>query len=89
MLLLTIAGFVVTFLALRRDNRKSNEETVEKIIEKTISDVKERKDIEKRVALLEQKIQFQDDGLRKELKELKDMISKWVTKFDKHIETHK
>lgn len=88
MLILTIIGFIVTILALRRDNRKSNQETIEKIIEKTISDVKERKDIEKRVALLEQKIQLQDEGLKNELQELKEMISRWETKFYTHIQSH-
>lgn len=88
MLLISILGFAVTIYVLRKDNRKSNVETVEKIIVKTISDVEEKNDIEKRVALLEQKIQFQDYGLRNELKELKETINKWASKIDKHIETH-
>lgn len=88
MVIITLGGFIITIIALRKDNRKSNAETIEKIIEKTISDVEERKDFERRLALLEQKVQFQDDGTRKELKELKDIITKWASKFDKHIETH-
>lgn len=88
LLIIAILGFIVTIIVLKKDNRKSNEETIENIINKTITDVKERMIIEKRVELLEQKVQFLDGETKKELGELKEMIRSWDKKLDKHLDPH-
>lgn len=53
-ILILIAGLIISYIAMRRDNRKSNEESFEKVLadklshEKQITDLKEcfKKDIE-------------------------------------------
>ncbi len=50
-MVLTFGGFVVTIISLKKDNRKSNEETIEKTIKAAISEVTERAKIEKRISL--------------------------------------
>lgn len=83
-MVLTFGGFVVTIISLKKDNRKSNEETIEKTIKAAISEVTERAKIEKRISLLEQKVNMTDDATKKELDEIKNMLKDIIMKFEKH-----
>jgi len=91
-----LSGFLVLYFMLRKDNRKSNEESFEKILENTITDLKEKADIERRVSLLEQRVNTIDStidktlcdmksDLQRELDEIKKDLNKLFDRINNHI----
>mgnify|MGYP000866526944 CR=1 FL=1 len=96
-ILVQLVGLALIYLGLRRDNRKSNEESFEKVVteklshEKQITDLKDcfNKDLNElktRLSLLEQESKLKDAQSIKEMSELKRLIETLQKKIDKLIE---
>ena len=58
---LLIVGLITFYIMLKRDNRKANEE----VFSKKLADIEKFNDLEKRVKLLEQRVDIYDDLIRK------------------------
>ncbi len=78
---LLIVGLVTFYFMLKRDNRKANEE----VISRKLADIEKFNDLEKRVKLLEQRVDLYDDSIRKELEEIKRILSDLHEKFHNHL----
>ncbi len=81
---LLIVGLVTFYFMLKRDNRKANEE----VFSKKLADVEKFNDLEKRVKLLEQRVDLYDDSIRKELEEIKRILNDLHEKFHNHLTTN-
>ncbi len=79
LLLATVIGL---YFMLRRDNRRSNQE----IVIAALQDFKEKSAMEKRLSLLEQKVDLNDSAINCEIKELKVMITELFNRINKHLE---
>lgn len=96
----TVLGFIVTIISLKKDNRKSNEETITKTIENKVHEVQELMNLRNRVDMLEQRFELKNNELlnntkeikrefndmKKDLSDLKTLITKMVEKISNHIE---
>ena len=78
---LLIVGLVTFYFMLKRDNRKANEE----VFSKKLADVEKFNDLEKRVKLLEQRVDIYDDVIRKELEDIKKILNDLHEKFHNHL----
>ena len=78
---LLVLGLITFYLMLKRDNRKANEE----IFSRKLADVEKFNDLEKRVKLLEQRVDLYDDAIRKELEEIKKILNDLYEKFHSHL----
>ena len=99
-LAIILGGFVISFILLKKDNRKSNEETITKTIENKVHEVQELMNLRNRVDMLEQKFELKNNELlnntkeikrefndmKKDLNDLKQLITKMVEKISNHIE---
>lgn len=96
-ILILIAGLIISYIAMRRDNRKSNEESFEKVLtdklshEKQMTDLKDcfnkdLNDLKTRLSLLEQESKLKDAQSIKEMSDLKKLIESLQKKIDKLIE---
>lgn len=81
---LLIVGLVTFYFMLKRDNRKANEE----VFSKKLADVEKFNDLEKRVKLLEQRVDIYDDVIRKELEDIKKILNDLHEKFHNHLTTN-
>ncbi len=80
-----IIGLLTFYFMLKRDNRKANEE----IFSKKLADVEKFNDLERRVKLLEQRVDLYDDQVKKELEAIKDILTQLQDRFNKHlVSTH-
>ncbi len=80
-----IIGLLTFYFMLKRDNRKANEE----IFSKKLADVEKFNDLERRVKLLEQRVDLYDDQVKKELEAIKDILTELQNRFNKHlVSTH-
>jgi hypothetical protein len=81
---LLIIGLVTFYFMLKRDNRKANEE----VFSKKLADIEKFNDLEKRVKLLEQRVDIYDDVIRKELEDIKKILNDLHEKFHNHLTTN-
>ena len=58
---LLVVGLITFYIMLKRDNRKANKE----VFSKKLADIEKFNDLEKRVKLLEQRVDIYDDLIRK------------------------
>ena len=78
---LLLVGLITFYFMLKRDNRKANEE----VFSKKLADVEKFNDLEKRVKLLEQRVDIYDDVIRKELEDIKKILNDLHEKFHNHL----
>lgn len=78
---LLIVGLITFYIMLKRDNRKANEE----VFSKKLADIEKFNDLEKRVKLLEQRVDIYDDLIRKELEDIKKLLNDLHEKFHNHL----
>jgi hypothetical protein len=78
---LLVVGLITFYFMLKRDNRKANEE----VFSKKLADVEKFNDLEKRVKLLEQRVDIYDDVIRKELEDIKKILNDLHEKFHNHL----
>jgi len=76
-----LIGLITFYFMLKRDNRKANDE----VFSKKLADVEKFNDLEKRVKLLEQRVDLYDDAIRKELEDIKKILSDLLEKFHNHL----
>jgi hypothetical protein len=81
---LLIVGLITFYIMLKRDNRKANEE----VFSKKLADIEKFNDLEKRVKLLEQRVDIYDDLIRKELEDIKKLLNDLHEKFHNHLTTN-
>jgi hypothetical protein len=81
---LLLVGLITFYFMLKRDNRKANEE----VFSKKLADVEKYNDLEKRVKLLEQRVDIYDDVIRKELEDIKKILNDLHEKFHNHLTTN-
>lgn len=80
-----IIGLLTFYFMLKKDNRKANEE----IFSKKLADVEKFNDLERRVKLLEQRVDLYDDQVKKELEAIKHILTELQNRFNKHlVSTH-
>lgn len=78
---LLIVGLITFYFMLKRDNRKANEE----IFSNKLAEIEKFNNIEKRVKLLEQKVDLYDAGVRKELEDIKKLLNDLNKQFHNHL----
>jgi hypothetical protein len=78
---LLLVGLISFYFMLKRDNRKANEE----VFSKKLAEVEKFNDLEKRVKLLEQRVDIYDDVIRKELEDIKKILNDLHEKFHNHL----
>jgi Na+(H+)/acetate symporter ActP len=83
-----ILALLVTYVAMKRDNRKSNRETIENMVQNKVHDVQELMELKGRVDLIEQKMGLNNLEIKKDVGEIKAMISELFQRFNRHIEAH-
>lgn len=76
-----IIGFVSFYLAMKRDNRKANEE----VFVNKLADIEKFNSLEARVNLLEQRVDLYDDSIRKELEDIKKLLGDLNKQFNNHL----
>ncbi len=76
-----IIGLLTFYFMLKRDNRKANEE----IFSKKLADVEKFNDLERRVKLLEQRVDIYDDQVKKELEAIKLILTELQKRFNEHL----
>lgn len=77
-LVLTLIGLYIAVATLKRDNRISNEETIDRTLKSALSDQATFFNLERRVSLLEQKVDLTDQQTIKEIQELKKIIHQYM-----------
>ncbi len=82
LLVVTVLGFVIAVSTLKRDNRKSNQETIEKTINTALDEQRAYYELKIKVEKLEVQININDTNTARELRDVKQMIIK-------HIDLHK
>lgn len=87
-LIITVGGFVVAVKSLKSDNRKSNEELLERTLKSKLDEAAEKAALEKRVSLLENDVNKNDLTMRRAIDEIKTMIGEVFERINKHFEQH-
>ena len=78
---LLIIGLITFYFMLKRDNRKANEE----VFSKKLAEIEKFNNLEKRVKLLEQRVDIYDNSIRKELDDIKKLLNDLREKFHNHL----
>lgn len=78
---LLIVGLITFYFMLKRDNRKANEE----VFSKRLTEIEKFNNLEKRVKLLEQRVDIYDNSIRKELDDIKKLLNDLREKFHNHL----
>lgn len=81
---LLIISLLTFYFMLKRDNRRANRE----IFEEKLAAIEKINDLDKRVRLLEQKVDLYDGSIRKELEDIKKILNELIKQFNNHLLSH-
>lgn len=70
----TAIGLFITVIALKRDNRKSNEEVFKEKLDTKLKELDSIAKLDKRLSLVEQKVELFDAETKSDINEIKQMI---------------
>jgi len=78
---LMIVGLLTFYFMLKRDNRKMNEG----ILSNKLSEIEKFNNLEKKVKLLEQRVDLYDDANRKELEDIRRILNELNKELHNHL----
>jgi flagellar basal body-associated protein FliL len=88
---IALSTLIGIFFALKRfktDNQESNQKMVEHAIMMAVDDTKQKAEVDKRLSLLEQKVERNDTETQKEIREIKQIASEIFDRLNTHINEH-
>jgi hypothetical protein len=87
-LLLTAIGVFITFRQFKSFILKENKKSIQDAVNEAVKEEKEKQDILRRIALIEQRQNLNDHEVKKELRELNQNIVKLFDKHNEHIDKY-
>lgn len=87
-LLVTAIGVVISFKKFKSFIREENKQSIQNAVNEAVKEEKEKQDILRRIALIEQRQSLNDHEVKKELRELNQNITKLFDKHNEHIENY-
>lgn len=78
---LLLVGLITFYFMLKRDNRRANEE----VFSNKLAEINKFNELEKRVKLLEQRVDIYDTVIKKELEDIKKILNELNKQFHNHL----
>lgn len=88
MLILTAIGIVISLRKFKSFIREENKQSIQDAVNEAVKEEKEKQDILRRIALIEQRQTMNDHEVKKELRELNQNIVKLFDKHNEHIDKY-
>jgi hypothetical protein len=86
LLLFTAFGVFIGFRKFKEFIKKENKQSIYNAVDEAVRDEREKQEMKRRIELLEQKQEFQNSDISKELKRMNLNIEKLFQKQEEHLE---
>lgn len=95
MLIVMIAGFIVSYLLMKKDNRKANEETFDKNLNNALYNQKQYLELRNELEIVKQRINYLERDIKsnheimsQKFEEIKLTLIEISKKIEKHLTEH-